>query len=232
MSNGTILMVDDDPVVKQVLFEMLRRAQYDVLEAASGEQALRVLERYTPDLVLLDVGLPGMDGYELAQRLRTRRELSRVPIVLITASQENVVRVVGSEAGADFYALKPFDPQDIAVDVYTVFAHGLESADVPESTLRVFRRLERELPGKQHRVHSERPPVAPTPPTGEVRRPVVYAPEPPGIAGLELSHEDVPIHASEDRDDDMEALSRALARLSDAIEQVQRLLVGLQNRLR
>jgi DNA-binding response OmpR family regulator len=110
----TILVVDDEPIVRDVVVRYLERDGYRTLEAASGDEAQRLLERDPPSLVVLDVMLPGLSGLELCRWIRTRSDL---PIVMLTALGEEADRIVGLELGADDYLTKPFSPRELAVRV-------------------------------------------------------------------------------------------------------------------
>ena len=110
----TVLVVDDEPIVRDVVVRYLEREGYETLEAGDGEEALRLLEREPPSLVVLDVMLPGLGGLELCRWIRSRSE---VPIVMLTALGEETDRIVGLELGADDYITKPFSPREVAVRV-------------------------------------------------------------------------------------------------------------------
>jgi DNA-binding response OmpR family regulator len=111
---STVLVVDDEPIVRDVVVRYLEREGYDTLEAADGETAQRILERTPPSLVVLDVMLPGVGGLELCRWIRSRSDL---PVVLLTALGEETDRIVGLELGADDYITKPFSPREVAVRV-------------------------------------------------------------------------------------------------------------------
>ena len=113
----TILVVDDEPIVREVVVRYLEREGYETLEADDGDRAREVLERTPPDLVVLDVMLPGTDGLELCRWIRARSEL---PVILLTARGEEADRIVGLELGADDYVTKPFSPRELAARVRTV----------------------------------------------------------------------------------------------------------------
>jgi DNA-binding response OmpR family regulator len=110
----TILVVDDEPIVRDVVVRYLERDGYRTLEAASGDEARRLLERESPSLVVLDVMLPGVSGLDLCRWIRARSDL---PIVMLTALGEEADRIVGLELGADDYLTKPFSPRELAVRV-------------------------------------------------------------------------------------------------------------------
>jgi two-component system, OmpR family, phosphate regulon response regulator PhoB len=113
----TVLVVDDEPIVREVVVRYLEREGYRTLEAGDGEQARELLERDPPNLVVLDVMLPGLDGLSLCRWIRARSEL---PVILLTARGEEADRIVGLELGADDYVTKPFSPRELAARVRTV----------------------------------------------------------------------------------------------------------------
>ena len=110
----TVLVVDDEPIVRNVVVRYLERDGYRTLEAGDGNEARRLLERDHPSLVVLDVMLPGVSGLELCRWIRSRSE---TPIVMLTALGEETDRIVGLELGADDYLTKPFSPRELAIRV-------------------------------------------------------------------------------------------------------------------
>lgn len=112
-----ILVVDDRPSNIKMLRMRLAAVGYQVLEAANGPDALRLAEAERPDLVLLDVMMPGMDGYEVCRRLKERQGEDFVPVILVTARTETEAVVQGVEAGADEYVTKPFEPLELLARV-------------------------------------------------------------------------------------------------------------------
>jgi len=115
--SARVLIVDDDPSIRALLHEYLHGHGYAVAEAASGEQMRRRLEDSLPDVVLLDIRLPGEDGLTLARYLREHYD---VGIIMVTASGEVIDRVVGLELGADDYLPKPFDPRELLARLKSV----------------------------------------------------------------------------------------------------------------
>jgi len=113
----TVLVVDDEPIVREVVIRYLEREGYRTLEAEDGEVARDVLARSSPDIVVLDVMLPGADGLELCRWIRSTSEL---PVIMLTARGEEADRIVGLELGADDYVTKPFSPRELAARVKTV----------------------------------------------------------------------------------------------------------------
>ena len=116
-ANATILAVDDEPHVLKLLKANLESSGYKVLTAADGEKALQMVESALPDLVILDLMLPKMDGYAVCQRIR---EFSAVPVIMLTARSAEVDLVHGFEVGADDYLTKPFSVTELLVRVQAV----------------------------------------------------------------------------------------------------------------
>jgi DNA-binding response OmpR family regulator len=114
---ATVLVVDDEPIVREVVVRYLAREGHDTLEAGDGIAARALLERSAPDLVVLDVMLPGTDGLDLCRWIRGRSEL---PVIMLTARGEEADRIVGLELGADDYVTKPFSPRELAARVRSV----------------------------------------------------------------------------------------------------------------
>ena len=112
-----VLVVDDEQIVREVVVSYLRREGYQTLEAGDGDAARELIERDPPALVILDVMLPGTDGFELCRWVRARSDL---PVILLTARGEETDRIVGLELGADDYVTKPFSPRELAARVRTV----------------------------------------------------------------------------------------------------------------
>jgi DNA-binding response OmpR family regulator len=110
MSEGRILVVDDDADIRGLVRELLERRGFEVAEAADGKQALQELYAGHPDLVVLDVGMPGLDGWTTLERIR---ELSDVPVMMLTARSEELEKTRGLRAGADDYVTKPFGRQEL-----------------------------------------------------------------------------------------------------------------------
>jgi DNA-binding response OmpR family regulator len=113
----TVLVVDDEPIVREVVVRYLRREGFRTLEAGDGNGARELLERDLPNLVVLDLMLPGMDGLDLCRWIRAR---SSLPVIMLTARGEEADRIVGLELGADDYVTKPFSPRELAARVRTV----------------------------------------------------------------------------------------------------------------
>jgi two-component system response regulator ResD len=155
MGRARVLIVDDEPMVRDVLSRYLRGEGFVVDTAGDGEEAMSAVLRTTPDLVLLDLMLPKVDGLEVLRRVR---ELGQPGVILLTAKGEETDRVVGLELGADDYVTKPFSPREVVARVRAVLRRGApparaEPADVlsfgeleVDGPRRAARRLGEELP--------------------------------------------------------------------------------------
>jgi len=120
----TILVVDDEPSIVTVVRERLEREGFRVRAVASGEEALADMDIEAPDLVVLDLMLPGMDGLEVLRRVRGAG--NRVPVVVLTARDEDVDKIVGLELGADDYLVKPFNPRELSARIRAVLRREAE----------------------------------------------------------------------------------------------------------
>ena len=110
MPSNLILIVEDEPSIAEVVGLYMKRAGYQTLHAADGKSAMALLERHMPDLVILDLMLPEVDGLEITRWIRER---SDVPIIMVTSRREEADRIAGLELGADDYVVKPFSPQEL-----------------------------------------------------------------------------------------------------------------------
>jgi len=131
-----ILVVDDEPAVTNLLAYNLRKASYDVLTAANGRQALEQARQSQPDLILLDLMLPEIDGLDVCRELR---KTSDVPIIMITARSEEIDRVVGLELGADDYVPKPFSVRELLARIKAVLRRAAQPAPQPVEPANILR---------------------------------------------------------------------------------------------
>ena len=115
--NEKILVVDDEISIRQILETRLSIRGYEVILAANGEEALFLFKKEQPNLVILDVMLPKMDGYEVCSEIRKD---SQIPIIMLTALGDIVDRVIGLELGADDYVMKPFSPKELEARIRSV----------------------------------------------------------------------------------------------------------------
>lgn len=141
-----ILIVDDEPTIVELLEEHLRSEGYETEHAYSGEEALSRLDTSAPDLVLLDLMLPGMDGYEVCRLMQADSRLNHIPVIMLTARSATPNKVLGYRRGADDYIIKPFDPDELSVRVRAQLHHlyhdavseytGLPGAEAIEKKIR------------------------------------------------------------------------------------------------
>ena len=129
----TILIVDDEPRIAEIARDYLQNAGFSVTTAANGVDALKTIQRSPPDLIVLDLALPGMDGLDVARAVRRD---SNVPIIMLTARVEESDKLVGLELGADDYITKPFSPRELVARVRAVMRRT-ESAAERSDVLRV-----------------------------------------------------------------------------------------------
>ena len=138
---ATVLVVDDEPRIVQLVRDYLERAGFSVITAADGPAALRSARTGKPDLVVLDLALPGMDGLDVARSLR--RE-GAVPIIMLTARTDESDKLVGLELGADDYLTKPFSPKELVARVRAVLRRGQGMAQ--DDVIRVGADVELDVP--------------------------------------------------------------------------------------
>lgn len=117
LASQTVLIVDDDKEVVRLMRAYLERAGYRVLVAYDGETAVHQLRREAPDLLLLDLMLPGKDGFEITRWVRADAQLASLPIIMLTARVDDVDKIVGLELGADDYVTKPYNPREVLARV-------------------------------------------------------------------------------------------------------------------
>ena len=115
-----IMIVDDEPEMVEMLEMRLKNEGYDVVTAASGEECLKKAGEEYPDLILLDVLLPGMSGLEVSKRLKENKLTKNIPIIMVTALIGNDAKAKGMEKGAAYFISKPFDPEDLLSEIKTV----------------------------------------------------------------------------------------------------------------
>lgn len=127
-----ILVVEDEPDIRKLVQYNLTQERFSVLEAEDGEQALKLLQREKPNLVILDLMLPGLSGMELCKLLRQRSETAKLPILMLTAKAGEADRIVGLEMGADDYLAKPFSPREMVARVRAILRRS-EAKPVTET---------------------------------------------------------------------------------------------------
>ncbi len=134
MKPPTLLIVDDDDAVAEMLEVMLRNAGYEVRRAASGEEALQQIYKAPPDALICDVLLPGIDGYTLCKRVRQHPLTKTLPILMLTAQGDISAKIAGFEAGANDYLAKPFEPPELVYRVKNLLART--ASEAPSAPLR------------------------------------------------------------------------------------------------
>jgi DNA-binding response OmpR family regulator len=148
----TVLLVDDEPEIVRILRDYLQRAGFTVLTADDGEAAVAIARRQKPDLVVLDLTLPSLDGLDVARALRRDGE---VPIIMLTARTEEADRVAGLELGADDYVAKPFSPREVVARVRAVLRRA-DSARSHGDMVRVGDGIELDVPRMETSVEGRR----------------------------------------------------------------------------
>jgi phosphate regulon transcriptional regulator PhoB len=129
MAPQKILVVEDEPDIRKLVQYNLTQERFSVLEAEDGEQALKLLQREKPSLVILDLMLPGLSGMELCKLLRQRSDTAKLPILMLTAKAGEADRIVGLEMGADDYLAKPFSPREMVARVRAILRRSEAKPD-------------------------------------------------------------------------------------------------------
>jgi len=128
----TILIVDDEKDIVKMLDYNLKKEGYKTLVAYDGEDALDMANTKHPDLILLDLMLPGVDGLEVCKEIKSERKTASIPIIMLTAKSQESDKIVGLELGADDYMTKPFSPRELIARIKAVLRRGKESEKLPE----------------------------------------------------------------------------------------------------
>ncbi len=128
---GKILIVEDEANIRQLVRYNLEKEGFQVMEAADGMQGLRTAQKEKPDLVLLDLMLPGMDGLEVCRTLKGAPATSALPIIMLTAKAEEVDKIIGLELGADDYMTKPFSPRELTARIKAVLRRSQKETALP-----------------------------------------------------------------------------------------------------
>jgi pilus assembly protein CpaE len=124
MTQGRVLVVDDTKLITKMIHDKLAANGYEVAEAYDGPEALKRIKSFAPDLVILDVMLPGMDGYQVARTIRQDPQHNHTPIIMLTAKSGIAEKIAGFEAGADDYLTKPFDPTELELRARALIARA------------------------------------------------------------------------------------------------------------
>ena len=140
-SERTVVVIEDDPSIADLIEMYLRRAGFRVLQAATGERGLQLIEQQRPVIVLLDIGLPDIDGFEVCRRIRST---SMLPVLFLTARDGEIDRVLGLELGADDYVTKPFSPREVVARVHAILRRG-QPVKVDASVLEIGEEIQLDL---------------------------------------------------------------------------------------
>jgi two-component system alkaline phosphatase synthesis response regulator PhoP len=136
MSNkGTILIIDDEKDLIEMVRYNLDKDGYDVIAASDGQTGLEIAQRHKLDLIVLDLMMPGIDGLEVCRRLRTDPRTGRIPVIMLTARATEADRIVGLELGADDYITKPFSPRELVARVKAILRRTTTQSE-PEQLIR------------------------------------------------------------------------------------------------
>lgn len=132
MSENSVLIVEDDRDILRLLAYNVRAAGFDVHTAEEGHEALNMARQHLPSLIILDLMIPGPDGFEVCKELKRNSDTKHIPVIMLTARGEEVDRVVGLELGADDYVVKPFSPRELILRIKAVLRRSASEPD-PES---------------------------------------------------------------------------------------------------
>jgi phosphate regulon transcriptional regulator PhoB len=132
MPKHTVMIVEDEKDILDLVEFNLRQADCEVVRAQDGLEALRLIEQTRPDLVILDLMLPKMDGKEVCRRIRQREETRAIPVLMLTAKSDEVDRIIGFEIGADDYMTKPFSPRELVLRVQAILRRTREQVLAPQ----------------------------------------------------------------------------------------------------
>lgn len=155
-SKGNILVVDDTPANLRLLTNLLRESGYEVRPASNGHLALRTVESILPDLILLDIMMPDLDGYEVCQRLKSSERSRNVPIIFISAINETMDKVKAFNLGGVDYITKPFEPEEVLARVRTQLNMQSAQKEVIERTIQLNAKVEELMKTRNELVQSEK----------------------------------------------------------------------------
>lgn len=153
MGKQKILVVEDDVPIAELVRYNLEKAAFDCICVSDGEQAFRYLMTTAIDLIVLDIMLPQMDGFEVCKRIKQEKVLVTIPIIMLTARGEEIDKILGLELGADDYMVKPFSPRELVLRVKAILRRQLPSAETSERNVLESGNLIVDIP--RHRVTVE-----------------------------------------------------------------------------
>jgi len=148
MNQSKILVVEDDHDIAQLLAITMKKAGYEVAVTENGYEALNSIRRHPPDLVILDLMIPGIDGFEVCKEMKRDPKTGAVPVLIVTARGEEIDRIIGLELGADDYVVKPFSPRELLLRVRAI----LRRAGQEYHPAAMFKQEGLEIDSEGHRV--------------------------------------------------------------------------------
>ena len=149
MSAHKILVIEDHRDTRELLKYNLAAAGFDVAAAEDGQSGIGLADAFRPEIILLDLMMPGMDGLEVCRHLKSTPELSRIPVIMLTAKGEEIDKIVGLELGADDYVVKPFSPRELVLRIKAV----LRRSGAPEpNALKLWEREGLKIDFEAHQV--------------------------------------------------------------------------------
>jgi len=151
MNQSKILVVEDDDDIAQLLAITMKKAGFEVAVADNGYEALSLIRRNPPDLLILDLMIPGVDGFEVCKAMKRDPGTASVPVLIVTARGEEIDRIIGLELGADDYVVKPFSPRELLLRVRAI----LRRAGHEYQPTALFKKLGLEIDFEGHRVNLE-----------------------------------------------------------------------------
>lgn len=159
MKDKTLIMiVDDDPNIAQLVKLYLEKDGYDTVAYGRGDEALAAFRQNPPSLMILDIMLPGMDGWQVC---RAVRQISQIPIIMLTAKEETFDKVLGLELGADDYIVKPFSPREVLARIKAVLRRFEEKTEAPDKSVVRLPQLEVSLDNYQVKIMGQVVPCTP-----------------------------------------------------------------------
>jgi len=131
MHKGTILVIDDEPDLVELVEFNLKKDGYEVIVAKNGQSGLEIAQKHVPDLIVLDLMMPGIDGLEVCRQLRGDSRTKQIPMIMLTAKSAEADRIVGLELGADDYVTKPFSPRELVARVRALLRRATATQEAP-----------------------------------------------------------------------------------------------------
>jgi DNA-binding response OmpR family regulator len=132
MGKGTVLLIDDEKDILEMVRYSLEKEGFDAIMASDGQSGLDIANRHKPDIIILDLMMPGLDGVEVCKRLRSNAATRAIPIIMLTARAAETDRIVGLEMGADDYITKPFSPRELVARVKAVLRRTRPAEEPPQ----------------------------------------------------------------------------------------------------